>query len=92
MMAPRPHRKMSIFIAILAHLKARGTQTVGDIAEAIQLSIRTTSKHLQILRSVRVVIDRRRGMSVSYRLSSEQDDILKPLLIPLRVQNVMNAL
>jgi len=67
-------------IAILAYLKSHTTSTVTDIAEAIQLSVQTTSKHLQILRSAGIVIDRRRGMSVSYRISLAQDEILKPLL------------
>ncbi len=67
-------------ISILTFLKKYGAQPVSAIAQATGGTIQTTSKHLQILRDADIIIDRRRGMSVLYRLSLAQNELIKPLL------------
>ena len=59
-------------LLLLKELKRGKSVSVSDLAQAIHLSLRSTSKHLAILASIGVVESRRRGMSVFYRLSLDQ--------------------
>lgn len=61
-------------LAILKYLKSKGEAPVGDIASAIKLSFKATSKHLAILFVVDIVEKDQRSLQMYYRISSQ----LKP--------------
>ena len=67
-------------LAILAHLKKNRQATVGDIADAIRLSLKATSKHLAILKTSDIVENEQRIALVFYRLASDQRAYIKSLL------------
>ncbi len=67
-------------IAILRHLHSGGA-TVGELARAIRLSVKATSKHMQILAASGFVQSEQQGLYVHYSLGahSETQRILKNL-------------
>ncbi|MBN1425995.1 helix-turn-helix transcriptional regulator [Candidatus Fermentibacteria bacterium] len=56
-------------LAILEVLK-RGEASVGELADALGSSISAVSQHLRIMRDKEVVLTRRDGRTVYYRLSN----------------------
>lgn len=66
-------------LAIVKFLKREGEATVGDIAEAINLSFKATSKHLNILHAADLVEKEQRSLSMFYRLSSQFKSIIKQI-------------
>ena len=54
-------------LAILESLHA-GEKSVSDIAEAVGTTITTVSQHLRLLRDKNVVVTRKEGQTVFYRL------------------------
>lgn len=67
-------------LAILAHLKKNKEARVGDIAEAIKLSLKSTSKHLVILAAVNAIEKEQRSIEVFYSLAGRQTSIGKHVL------------
>lgn len=67
-------------LAILEHLKSNKEASVGDIARAINLSIKATSKHLNILLSLDILEKDQVSTRIFYRLSPDQKQITKHLL------------
>lgn len=67
-------------LVILRELKKSKSMTVGDIAEAIRLSLAPTSQHLKILKSAGIIEYKRRGKYVTYRLSLKQEEPIKQIL------------
>jgi len=61
-------------LAILKYLKAKGEASVGDIASAIKLSFKATSKHLAILFAIDIVEKEQRSLQMYYKISPQ----LKP--------------
>lgn len=59
-------------LAIIKYLKEKGEAHVGEIARTINLSFRSTSKHLAILSAVDIVDYERRSLQIFYRLSDQQ--------------------
>jgi len=57
-----------------------GVSSVGDIAQAIHLKVRPTSKHLQILESAGIVDRRKKGLLVFYKLSNKKAVVLQAVL------------
>ncbi len=57
-------------LAILKFLSQNKEATVGDIAEAIKLSFRSTSRHLAILKATEIVECEQRTIFYYYRLVS----------------------
>ena len=55
-------------LAIIKFLKQNKEASVGDIAEAIKLSFKSTSKHLSVLRGVDIVEHEQRSLSYYYKL------------------------
>jgi len=55
-------------LAIIALVSQR-EMSVGEIAEAIDASLATTSQHLRVLREQNVVFSRKEGQTVFYWLS-----------------------
>lgn len=56
-------------LAILGHLKRQPEATVGEIAGAIKLSFKSTSKHLAILATADMVDRDQRSLQMYYRLA-----------------------
>ncbi len=67
-------------LAILGYLQRHGEATVGDIAEAIHLSFKATSKHLRILYAVDIVEQDKRSLMVYHTLAIHQHPIIKQIL------------
>lgn len=67
-------------LAIIKHLKNHDEATVGDIALAIRLSFRSTSKHLGVLSSAGVVENEQRSLQVYYRLAEPLPSVVKSIL------------
>jgi DNA-binding transcriptional ArsR family regulator len=63
-------------LAIVNHLKNHREATVGELADAIKLSLKATSKHLAVLRAVDIVDREQRSLLVYYRLA---DDLSRPI-------------
>lgn len=57
-------------LQILRYLKNVKEAPVGDIAEEIRLSFKSTSRHLSVLASADIVEKEQRSLQVFYRLSS----------------------
>ena len=57
-------------ILIIKLLKKNKEMTVGDIARAIKLSFKSTSKHLSVLYLVGIVHKEQRNLQVFYCISS----------------------
>jgi len=56
-------------LAIIKYLKSRQEASVGDIAAAIKLSFRATSKHLNLLATADIVEREQRSLQIFYRLA-----------------------
>lgn len=57
-------------LGIIRFLKNRKEATVGEIADTIKLSFRSTSKHLGILSALDIIEKEQRGAQVFYRLAT----------------------
>ena len=67
-------------LAILRYLKGRKEATVGDIAEEIKLSFKSTSRHLSVLFSSDILEREQKGLEVYYRLASGVPESAKRIL------------
>ncbi len=67
-------------LLILRYLKRHHSAVVSDIAQGIDLSLKATSKHLQLLRAADIVTARKRGLFVAYRLRLPQETPVQQLL------------
>ena len=56
-------------LLILRYLKRRGEKSISDISEVIGLSVKSTSRHLLILHHADLVVEKREGISVYYRIN-----------------------
>lgn len=67
-------------LSIIKYLKENSEATVGDIADAIRLSFKATSKHLGILSAVDIVDKDQRGLQMYYRLNKITNPMLRTLI------------
>ena len=67
-------------LAILKYLKTKKEASVGDIAEKINLSLKSTSRHLGVLAAADILEKEQRSLQVFYRLAATQKFITKHLL------------
>ncbi|MEK7077119.1 MAG: metalloregulator ArsR/SmtB family transcription factor [Patescibacteria group bacterium] len=67
-------------LAILRYLKEKGSAPVGNIAKEINLSFKSTSRHLCVLAAVDIVEREQKGLEAYYSLSREQKPILRKIL------------
>ena len=58
-------------LSIVSFLKKRKEATVGDIAEKIKLSFRSTSKHLGVLSMAGILEREQRSVQMYYRVASD---------------------
>src|SRR5215467_9135539 len=72
------YRRHADMCAVFAHplrlemlqlLHERGECTVGDLAEATGVRMANLSQHLAVMRSTNMVLSRKEGVSVYYRLA-----------------------
>ncbi len=67
-------------IAILKFIKKSGRASVGEIADAIKLSFKATSKHLTILSNVNILDKEQVSLTMLYFLPKENHPIVAKLL------------
>ena len=70
-------------LAILKLLCRRRECTVSDVAHAIKLSFKATSKHLNILANAEILDREQRSLEMYYRLNSDTNDTVRQLLRPI---------
>jgi len=67
-------------LAIVKYLKRVRSTTVTEIADEIDLSFKSTSRHLALLRSVDIIESDQRSLQMFYRLISNQKPIARFVL------------
>lgn len=67
-------------LAILQYLKNNREESVGEIAKAIKLSFKATSKHLAILSSVDILDHDKRSLQIYYSLSAQCPPTAKQII------------
>ena len=70
-------------LAILKYLKNNKEASVGEIAGEINLSVKSTSKHLGILSATDIVEKQQRSLQMFYRLSDNQEPPAKNIIFLL---------
>ena len=70
-------------LEILKYLKKEKEASVGDIADAIKLSIKATSKHLGVLSAADLVEKDQRSLLVFYSVSKILPAFVKEVLLGL---------
>jgi DNA-binding transcriptional ArsR family regulator len=64
-------------LRIVQYLKKNKEASVGNIAKAIKLSFRSTSRHLAVLAAADIVEKEQRGLLVFYSLSPSSASVIK---------------
>ncbi|OGZ01855.1 MAG: hypothetical protein A3A43_03325 [Candidatus Liptonbacteria bacterium RIFCSPLOWO2_01_FULL_56_20] len=67
-------------LAILKYLKSKREASVGDIAEEISLSFKSTSKHLAVLAALDIVERDQRSLQMFYRLAPTHPAAVRHIL------------
>ncbi|MEK7187347.1 MAG: metalloregulator ArsR/SmtB family transcription factor [Patescibacteria group bacterium] len=67
-------------LAILKYLKHNRQKTVGEIANEIGLSFKSTSKHLGILTVCNILEKEQKSLQVFYRLASSPRSEVKHII------------
>ena len=67
-------------LAILNLLRKRKEVNVSDVADAIRLSLTSTSRHLNMLERMGFVEKEQRSLNVYYRITSNPADSLREVL------------
>ena len=67
-------------LSILSFLRKKKQANVGEIAGAIKLSFKSTSKHLNILISCGILDKEQNNLYVSYSFLSEPDEMVRKIL------------
>ena len=67
-------------LAIIKYLKKHREASVGEIAGAIKLSFKSTSKHLVILANVDILEREQRSLQMNYRLANPLPASARPII------------
>jgi DNA-binding transcriptional ArsR family regulator len=67
-------------LAILKYLKSKREAPVGDIAHEINLSFKSTSKHLAVLAALDIVERDQRSLQMFYHLTSTHPAAVRHIL------------
>jgi DNA-binding transcriptional ArsR family regulator len=67
-------------LEILSHLKKSKQSSVGDIAFAINLSFRSTSRHLAVLRNCDLIAREQIGLTILYHIVDTKNIGVKTIL------------
>lgn len=67
-------------LEILEYLLKKKEANVGDIAEHIHLSYKSTSRHLAVLRAADLVDREQRSLESFYSLSADMPEVVKQIM------------
>lgn len=67
-------------LAVISLLRKKKEANVGEIAETIHLSVKSTSRHLGVLFGADILEKEQRSVEVFYRLTSAIPEIFAPLI------------
>ena len=67
-------------LAMVRNLRAKKEMSVGDMAGAVKLSFRATSRHLSVLFNADLLDRRQEGLLVFYRISGDLDSLAKQIV------------
>jgi DNA-binding transcriptional ArsR family regulator len=67
-------------VAIVRYLKARTEASVGDIAEEIRLSFKSTSRHLSVLMGAGIFDREQRGLNMFYRIAPDLPSVASRII------------
>ena len=67
-------------LAIITFIKKKKRANVGEIAESIKLSFKSTSRHLAVLSSAEILEKEQSSLYNFYSFSSDQGEIVKKIL------------
>jgi len=67
-------------LAILKYLNENREASVGEIASAIHLSFKATSRHLAILAAVDILEKDQKSLQVFYRLAQKSHSVIRQVL------------
>ncbi len=67
-------------IMIIRYVYKNKNATVGNLAEHLKLSFKSTSKHLGVLKSAEILDGEQKGLSVLYTISEPIHPIIKFLV------------
>lgn len=67
-------------LAIIKYLKNKRDASVGELAQAIRLSFKATSKHLSILSAAGLVDKDQRSIHIFYSLSGGMEKVSRHLI------------
>lgn len=70
-------------LMILKHLDKNGKSAVGEISRSIGLSMKATSKHMQILSSTDLVTRDQKALYVYYDLSTSAPNFISQIISKL---------
>lgn len=67
-------------LSIICYLRKKSEAKVGDIAEAINLSLTSTSKHLIQLFNANILDRNQKNLEMWYKLSPKQNNIVNYII------------
>ena len=67
-------------LLIVQYIKKHKEASVGDIASALRLSIKATSKHLGLLMAADILEREQRSLQVFYRIATNPPTVIRPIL------------
>ncbi len=67
-------------LTILEYLSKKGEANVGNVAEHINLSFKSTSRHLAVLRSADLLDRDQRSREIFYSLSKDMPEVVKQIM------------
>jgi len=67
-------------LSIIRYLKRNGEKSVSDISDVIDVSIKSTSKHLLILSNANLTIEKKKGFYVLYRIKEDLRQLSRQII------------
>ncbi|MCR4279466.1 MAG: metalloregulator ArsR/SmtB family transcription factor [Candidatus Zambryskibacteria bacterium] len=67
-------------LAIISYLRKNKESSVGNIAAAIHLSMKSTSRHLVVLAGADILDREQRGPEVYYKINTAVPNVFQPIL------------
>lgn len=67
-------------LEMLKFLRNKKYATVSSVSKNINLSVKSTSKHLQILHAAHIVKREREGVEIYYSLNRPLNDVMKVII------------
>ena len=67
-------------LAMVSFLKKKKEASVGDVAEALRLSVKATSKHLNLMRSADILDREQRSLQMYYSINKDHAKWASPII------------